>query len=100
MKKLLLCVGLFVFCVAATPPILRNIATTNTPADLTTAIKAITVTNAAFAGYATNAGTAVTAGTATNLVGGFTGNMLVLTNGTDTATLHITNGVIVSISAP
>lgn len=33
-------------------------------------------------------------------VGGITANLTVITNGTDTATLHFTNGVLMSITAP
>jgi len=36
----------------------------------------------------------------TNILVGFTGNTTVVTNLTDTETLHITNGLIISITAP
>jgi hypothetical protein len=34
------------------------------------------------------------------ITGGFTGNLTVLTNGANTATLHITNGLVMTITAP
>lgn len=50
----------------------------------------------------TNAGTAAYSNSTAFLLssGAFTGNTTVLTNGANTETLHITNGLIYSITAP
>lgn len=136
-------IGIVLLCLAAVPPYQRNLATTNLPAALPSAIfsslnssmwgratNATHATNfwgllsstnlpAAYvapeATHATNADLATSATTAmasthstnlwgllspTNLPGVTYYELTLITNGADTVTLHITNGLIMAITAP